>query len=94
MVWANYDISQGSDDPGSETSASQLASRVLYRMGAPLTDYQKAQIVLGSNIQSVNLLGYRGADGLRYELQGSSPYEDSLNKLQAIQYLAFAEKVI
>ncbi|WP_302755924.1 LTA synthase family protein [Collinsella intestinalis] len=94
MVWANYDISQGSDDPGSETSASQLASRVLYRMGAPLTDYQKAQIVLGSDIQSVNLLGYRGADGLRYELQGSSPYEDSLNKLQAIQYLAFAEKVI
>ena len=94
MVWANYDVPRSLDDIESETSASQLASRVLYAIGAPLTDYQKAQLVLGSGVQSDNFLGYRGADGLRYALQGESAYKDSLDKLQAIQYLTFAEKVI
>lgn len=94
MVWANYDVPRSLDDIESETSASQLASRVLYAIGAPLTDYQKAQLVLGSDVQSVNFLGYRGADGLRYALQGESAYKDSLDKLQTIQYLTFAEKVI
>lgn len=94
MVWANYDVPRSLDAVESETSASQLAARVLYAIGAPLTDYQKAQIVLGSDIQSVNFLGYRGADGLRYALQGGSTFKDSLDKLQTVQYLTFAEKVI
>lgn len=95
MVWANYDVASSlSDLSVVDTSASQLAAQVLYTMGAPLSDYQKAQLVLGSQIDWVNFVGYRGADGFTYELQEESPYEEALNDLQTIQYFTFAQRVM
>lgn len=75
------------------TDSSQLAAQVLYTLGAPLTDRQKAVLVLGQEVAGVSLAGYTGADGLRYALGVESPFGDSVNAMQAIQYLEFGETI-
>ena len=43
---------------------------------------------------TINVAGYLGADGLRYDLESEdSPYASTIDKLQCIQYLEFASKV-
>lgn len=43
---------------------------------------------------TINVAGYLGADGLRYDLESEdSPYVSTIDKLQRIQYLEFASKV-
>lgn len=93
FVWTNYAIADRSEGAPQETSAAQLAAEALYEIGAPLTDFQKAQLVLGRDIPSVNFIGYRGADGLRYALADDGPFKATLNQLQTIQYLNFARRV-
>lgn len=93
LVWANYEVAGAPLDVRAEAGASQLAAQVLYRIGAPLSDYQKAQLVLDAQVPSVNLLGYRGADGLRYALEAESPYQAALNQMATLQYENFARKV-
>lgn len=93
MVWANYEVAGAPLDVRTEVGAAQLAAQVLYRIGAPLSDYQKAQLVLDAQVPAVNLLGYRGADGLRYALETESPYRGALNQMATLQYENFARKV-
>ena len=43
---------------------------------------------------TINVAGYLGADGLRYDLESEdSPYASTIDKLQRMQYLEFASKV-
>lgn len=93
LVWSNYEIEGTIPGVVKETSASQLAAQVLNGIGAPLSDYQKAQLVLDEDIVSVNFLGYRGSDGLRYAFDVESPYRDALVQMQTIQYFSFARNV-
>lgn len=93
LVWANYEVAGGSIGVTHETSSSKLAAEVLYRIGAPLSDRQKADLVLSQNVSAINIIGYRGADGLRYALDDDSPYRDSLVQMQSVQYLMFGSKV-
>ena len=62
---------------------------MLYALGAPLTDRQKAVLVLGQEVAGVSLAGYTGADGLRCALGAEGPFVDAVNTMQAIQYLEF-----
>ena len=87
MVWTNYEVAGTGFGQVRTTSSSQLAAQVLYALGAPLTDRQKADLVLGQSVGAINLLGYIGADGLRYELGVESPYRETIAQMQAIQYL-------
>lgn len=93
MIWANYEVAGDSIGVMRETSSSKLAAEVLYRIGAPLSDRQKADMMLSQKVSAVNIIGYRGADGLRYALDDDSPYKESLNQMQSIQYLMFGSKV-
>lgn len=93
MVWANYPVAGSPVGVTAEVGAAQLAAQALYRIGAPLTDYQKAQLVLTQQVPSVSLLGYRGADGLLYDLEADGPYRQAIEQMRTIQYLHFASKV-
>lgn len=93
MVWANYEVAGGALDVSQVSSSSQLAAQVLYRIGAPLTDRQKADLVLAQAVPAVGLSGYAGSDGLRYALDPSSPYYEMVNQVQTIQYLEFGSKM-
>ena len=47
-----------------------------------------------SDVPTINVAGYLGADGLRYDLESEdSPYASTIDKLQRMQYLEFASKV-
>lgn len=92
-VWSNYEIAGVPLGVERETSSSQLAAQIMYRIGAPLTDRQKADLMLGQSITSFNGFGYLGADGLRYALDAESPYSEAFNQMQSIQYLMFASKI-
>lgn len=92
-VWTNYEVAGAEAGAPRTTDSSQLAAQVLYTLGAPLTDRQKAGLVLGQEIAGVSLAGYTGADGLRYALGVEGPFVDTVNMMQAIQYLEFESKM-
>ena len=95
FVWANYEIAGNNELNVYDTvGANEIAAIALNKIGAPLTDYQKALLATRSDVPSINVAGYLGADGLRYDLESEdSPYTSTIDKLQRVQYLEFATKV-
>lgn len=96
FIWANYEVAGAPADgwlSARELGASQLAAYALNIIGAPLSDYQKAQLVASQEVTSLNIIGYRGANGLRYALDGESPYAAFVDQMRRIQYLTFASRV-
>lgn len=92
-VWTNYEVAGAEAGVPRTSDSSQLAAQVLYTFGAPLSDRQKAGLVLGQEVAGVSLAGYTGVDGLRYALDAEGPFGDAVNAMQAIQYLEFGGKV-
>ena len=94
IVWANYDVA-GCDQLSTwrETDPSLLAAQTLHLIGAPLSEYQKAQIVLSEQVPAVHAVGYLGADGLRYALEADGPFTGALRQLEQIQYYNFMRRV-
>ena len=95
FVWANYEIAGNTELNVYDTvGANEIAAITLNKIGAPLSDYQKALLATRSDVPTINVAGYLGADGLRYDLESEdSPYVSTIDKLQRIQYLEFASKV-
>lgn len=95
LVWANYEIAGNTELNVYDTvGANEIAAITLNKIGAPLTNYQKALLATRSDVPTVNVAGYLGADGLRYDLESEdSPYASTIDKLQRMQYLEFASKV-
>ena len=95
FVWANYEIAGNNELNVYDTvGANEIAAIALNKIGAPLTDYQKALLATRSDVPSINVAGYLGADGLRYDLESEDgPYTSTIDKLQRVQYLEFATKV-
>ena len=95
FVWANYEIAGNTELNVYDTvGANEVAAITLNKIGVPLTDYQKALLATRSDVPTINVAGYLGADGLRYDLESEdSPYASTIDKLQRMQYLEFASKV-
>ena len=91
VIWANYDVA-GNDQTGAvlDTSTGFLSSMVLDYMGAPLTSYQKAKLMLQRSVPAVFAYGYLTSDGSWHALNESMEARDDLAR---IQYLEFALKV-
>ena len=62
VIWANYDVA-GNDQVSEQDdlSTNYLGSELMQLIGAPLSDYQKAHIVLRNSMPAINSTGY--ADG-------------------------------
>ena len=93
IIWANYDVAgrnQGSDVD--DISTNYLASELMDLIGAPLTDYQKAQQSLRAVMPAINATGFEDRD-LRWYLS-SAAVDDSTDAdtrrarqdLQTMQY--------
>lgn len=95
LVWANYEIAGNTElNVYDAVGANEIAAITLNKIGAPLTNYQKALLATRSDVPTINVAGYLGADGLRYDLESEdSPYASTIDKLQRMQYLEFASKV-
>ncbi len=87
LIWANYDVAETDQtSTQDDTSANFLAAQALNLIGAPLTDYQKAQIVIRQKMPAINLIGYQGANRVWYWHDQSSAYEQSYYALRHLQY--------
>ena len=90
LIYANYDVA-GTPTTGetSDKSTNYLAADMLNMVGAPLTDYQKAELVMQStNLPLLNLLGYQDSHGTWYPIDSKDKNGAQLlrNDLQYLQY--------
>ena len=94
LVWANYDVA-GCDQSSAERdlSVDAFGSTVLDAIGAPLSDYQKAQQAVAQQILATNLHGYLGADGAWYTPEEEGPYRQLYDQMAMVEYRNFAERI-
>ena len=90
LIWANYDVAGNDQDSHVDNlSTNYLGTEMMNIIGAPLNDYQKAQITLRSALPAINTTGYLDATGTIYlssvkEDESSGDAQTSLQKaLQA-----------
>lgn len=83
IVWANYDVA-GNDQVSeySDVSASFLAAEVLQKIGAPLTDYQKAHLELRRALPEISAACYEDAEGA-WHLPGVDSGVEATDKARA-----------
>ena len=94
LIWANYEIAGAPEMPiERDLGLFSLAAYANHLIGAPLTDYQKAQIVLMERIPVLNAYGYRGSDGQWYSFESETNYSDAVRDLEWQQYLEFASNL-
>ena len=76
VIWANYDVAgceQASEER--DISLNYLGSYLMQLIGAPLTDYQKAQLVAAESMPAINTTGFASATYSWY-LTGEDPATD------------------
>ena len=94
FIWANYDVA-GNAQKGEkdETSPAYLGAMLAEAIGAPLTNFQKAQLVAREEMPAVSLLGALDSSGtwcaLDDEVNRPGVYDD----LAQISYLEFVSKL-
>lgn len=94
FIWANYDvagISQTSERL--DTGINALAAVTLNAIGAPLSDWQKAQIVARLDVPVINGFGYQTSDGQWHSLANRDSWNQAVRDLEWIQYLEYATRI-
>ena len=92
-VWANYDVAgSGQDGERASTSISYLAAEALEAIGAPLSDFQKAQLVASEEIPLLSLAGAQLADGTWVTTDDEAALPAAYDDMAQITYLEFADR--
>ncbi len=93
-IWANYDVAgraqQGMQD---ETSLDLLAAQTLDLIGAPVTDYQAAQLDIRGLITALSNGGYQTADRTWHDTSEEGPAAKTYHEMSLIEYLNFATRI-
>lgn len=94
MIWANYDVA-GNDQTSQrrDLGISSLAALLNYSIGAPLSDWQMAQMDIMQEVPVINGYGYQTADGAWHLLGDDSDASTVVRDLEWIQYLEYASKI-
>ena len=95
LMWANYDVAGVTEESTSETSVCYLSALLAQTIGMPLTDYQKAELVIHEELPSISLVGTQLADGtwVAYDSEDWSALPESYADLACITYLEFGSTV-
>ena len=106
VVWANYEVAgttatasdsaqAGKDKTPARktTSADLLGTLTLDAIGAPLSEFQQAQLGAMHDILALNANGFMGADGAWHSFDEPGDYANTLNLLELVEYLNFGSKV-
>lgn len=93
FIWANYDVAGSKLNQQLDTSTNFLAADMLQLIGGPLTDLNKAELVMRhSDMPILNLLGYRDSSGawndiaLKAAQKAHTPAAKLRMDLQTLQY--------
>lgn len=94
VLWANYDLA-GSAQSSEEVdaSASNLVALALNALGAPLTDFQKAQVVTHGELSALSVMGVRDGSGNWITLDDEETLPAVYDDLRRMAYLEFARVV-
>lgn len=94
LVWANYDVAGNAQDGAKlDASPAYLGSVAADLIGAPLTDYQKAQLAIREEVPALSLLGMELADGTWVDPDDEAALPQAYDDLARITYLEFASKL-
>lgn len=94
FVWANYDLTDDAPSfagdealSGQGMSVGYLGTQVMYELGLPLSDMQKARLKLMESMPATNLNGYlQASTGTWYWNGFDSPIKDVYDEYAVIQY--------
>lgn len=94
FIWANYNVA-GNDQASErlDVGINSLAAVTLNSIGAPLTDWQMAQLVLREDVPVLNGFGYQTSDGAWHSLEGEQDWARAVRDLEWIQYLEYASNI-
>ena len=95
-VWTNYDVAGAAGARGggrSDASISYLATVTLEAIGAPLTDFQKAQLVASEEIPLLSLAGAQLDDGAWVAIDDEDALPAAYDDMAQITYLEFASEL-
>lgn len=95
VIWANYDVA-GTAQEGTvdDCGADMLGTRTLDLVGAPLEDFQSAQIAAHQRLQIVSGIGYQGTNG-RWYVPGMEPSLDAVyHDMSLMDFLRFGSKFV
>ena len=91
---AEPDPGAGAPEPAGEpASPSFLAGMMLDAVGAPLTDFQKAQLAVREEMPALSLVGTLRADGTWVAADDADAQPEAYDDLAKISYLEFASKL-
>ena len=94
LVWANYNVAGNAQDGAKlDASPAYLGSVAADLIGAPLTDYQKAQLAIREEVPALSLLGMELADGTWVDPDDEAAIPQAYDDLAQISYLEFASKL-
>lgn len=93
-VWANYDISGlAQDSPQKTSSFSYITAQTLELIGAPLTDFQKAQLLTSEELPAISLVAIRDTEDSWHPLEQANSISNRYADLEVIAYLEFGSKL-
>lgn len=95
ILWANYKVAGAAQTTqDGYSSPNYLAAQTLYAIGAPLTDYQKAQLAIRTQIPAINAFGLLDDANTWHSLTQKDDATHALSEdLRAITYYEFATKI-
>ena len=95
FVWANYDVAGTSQEGNVDNCGTDmLGTRTLDLAGAPLEDFQSAQLAVHQRLQIISGIGYQGTDG-RWHIPGTEPYLDTTYRdMSLMDFLRFGSKFV
>ena len=97
FIWTNYDVAGETPELDLESSANYLAAQTLEAIGAPLSDYEKAQLVLHDTLRAVNVNGYEDANGTWHPTDedpvANPTAKEAYDQLQTLHYLNVVRKL-
>jgi hypothetical protein len=90
LIWANYDVA-GSEtlDSDQDLSTNYLGAVLLDAIGAPMTDYEKANMTLHNYLVAINVIGYEAEDGTFCYAEEGDPDYSYYQDLERMQYMTF-----
>ena len=94
FIWANYDV-EGCDQTSEveQVGTDCLGALTLDLIGAPLDEFQAAQLGIHTRLPEISSIGYSGPDG-HWHAPGTSPYLAPIYQQMAhMDYLRFGEGV-
>ena len=92
LIWANYDVAGAVPGTRQDASPADLVAMALELAGAPLTDYEKTQLVARESMPALSLVGMQAADGSWHRAGDPGAGEDAVRAYEDLALVHYLER--